>query len=246
MKKHAKRLTVPRTLKVPRKKQTFIVRLSPGPHAYGSSVPLLVVVRDMLGLASSSREAKKILRNRKVLVDGRIRKDAKFPVGLADILSLEEMELNFMVMMDTRGRLALKEIGKRRAGRKAYKITNKKLLKGGSLQLNLHDGTNLLVPIKDPSKPKEDVYSTKDTLLVDLKDKKIKSHLEYREGNLAYITGGRNRGKIATIKEIRESSSPMPNTVLLKGRDGQVFETIEDYIFVVGKKKLALPKEVFQ
>lgn len=207
MKRHAKRLTAPRTIKIPRKKQKFIAKSSPGPHDYENSLPLLVVVRDILALGKNSREAKKIIRNGKVLVDSRVRKDPEFPVGLADIISIPDMDLNNIVMMDRRERLALREIGKKASQAKLYSINNKSLLKGGNLQLNLHDGTNLLIPVKDPSRPEEDTYNTKDSIVVTLKTKKIKEQLRYREGSMAFLTGGSHKGQLATIKKIQKNKS---------------------------------------
>src|SRR5437016_10422415 len=71
MKKHLKRLSAPRSWSTPRKTDFWIVRPSPGPHAMGESVPLGLILRDMLKLCDSAREARHILNNRGVLVDGR-------------------------------------------------------------------------------------------------------------------------------------------------------------------------------
>jgi len=245
MSRHAKRLTAPKTLQIPRKEHKFIVKPSPGPHNYETSLPLLVVVRDMLGLAKNSREARKIIKSGKVLVDGRIRKDHKFPIGLMDILEIPEAEITKIVMINRKGRLVLRDIDKEAARTKLYKIRHKTILKGGNLQLNLHDGTNLLIPVENPENPEEDIYDTKDTLIVTLGDKKIEKHIKYKEGNLAYITGGSHRGEIARIKEIKKVRSPIPNEVVLEGKDGRTFETIEDYVFVIGEESSALPEEVF-
>lgn len=244
MSRHAKRLTASRRLKIPRKEHKFIVKPSPGPHNQEDSIPLLVVIRDMLELAKNAREAKRIIKAGEVLVDGRVRKDHKFPVGLMDLLEIPKAGIKKIVVFDKRGRLILKDI--ENAEVKLYKIRNKTTLKGGNLQLNLHDGSNLLIPVKDPRNPEEDVFKTKDTLVVRLRDKKIQQHLRYREGSLAYITGGSHTGELARIKQIKKVRSPMPNEVVLESLDtGESFETIEDYVFVVGEQELALPQEVF-
>ncbi|TLZ94355.1 MAG: 30S ribosomal protein S4e, partial [Methanobacteriota archaeon] len=86
MKKHLKRLSAPRSWSTPRKTDFWIVRPSPGPHAIGESVPLGSILRDMLKLCDSAREARHILNNRGVLIDGRVVTDPKFPVGLMDVL----------------------------------------------------------------------------------------------------------------------------------------------------------------
>ncbi|MDI3502608.1 MAG: small subunit ribosomal protein S4e, partial [Archaeoglobi archaeon] len=45
---------------------------------------------------------------------------------------------------------------------------------------------------------------------------------------------GTHIGELARIKEIRIVRGPQPNRVLLS-KDGEDFETIEDYVFVVGE-----------
>ncbi|WP_456474532.1 30S ribosomal protein S4e [Candidatus Pyrohabitans sp.] len=241
MSKHAKRLTAPKAVKVPRRESKFIVKPRAGPHPLERSMALLIVVRDMLGYAKNSREAKKIIKAGKVQVDGKPRKDHKFPVGLMDIITIPEANVYKVVLFDRKGRLVLRDIAKSRAGAKLCRINDKTVVRGGHIQLNLHDGRNVLLRVKDATKPEEDVYSTKDTLLITLKKGNIKKHVPYKEGNLAYIIGGSHMGEVARIKEIKQVRSPQPNVVVLTGDDGE-FETIEDYVFVVGENKPLLPE----
>jgi small subunit ribosomal protein S4e len=241
MSKHAKRLTAPKAVKIARRESKFIVKPRPGPHPQERSMALLVVVRDILGYAKNSREAKKIIKAGKILVDGRARKDHKYPVGLMDIIHIPEAGIYKVVLFDTKGRLVLKDLPEERASAKLCRINNKTIVKGGHIQLNLHDGRNILIRVKDPAKPEEDVYSTKDTVLLDLNSGSIVKHLRYEEGSLAYIIGGSHMGEVAKIKEIKKVRSSQPNVVVLT-RDGEEFETIEDYVFVIGEEEPVLPE----
>ncbi|NOZ59074.1 MAG: 30S ribosomal protein S4e [Euryarchaeota archaeon] len=241
MSRHAKRLTAPKAVKIPRRESKFIVKPRPGPHPQERSIALLLVVRDMLGFAKNSREAKKIIKAGKVLVDGKPRKDHKYPVGLMDIVTIPEAKVQKVVLFDRKGRLVLKDVAKKRSTTKLCRINNKTVVKGGHIQLNLHDGRNVLIRVSNPEKPAEDVYSTKDTVVIDLKKGRIVKHLRYGEGSLAYIIEGKHMGEVARIKEIRKVRSPQPNVVVLT-RDGEEFETIEDYVFVIGEDKPVLPE----
>ena len=49
-------------------------------------MPLGIILRDVLGLAQSRREAKRMVATRKVMVDGRIETDSGRGVGLMDVL----------------------------------------------------------------------------------------------------------------------------------------------------------------
>ena len=62
-----------------------------------------------------------------------------------------------------------------------------------------------------------------------------------KEGYVALITGGRHAGRNATIAEKEIVRLPVPNKVHLEGD----INTIEDYVFVVGKNhpEIVLPEE---
>jgi small subunit ribosomal protein S4e len=241
MKRHLKRLASPKSWKIKRKVRKWVVKPSPGPHRKDESIPLLLIVRDYFGYAKNSREAKRIINNGKILVDKAVRRDYKFPAGLMDVIEIPEAKERKIVLIDKKGRLTLKKIMKKNTKYKLCKIVNKTVVKGGHIQLNLHDGRNILIRVKDPTNPKEDIYKTNDTVVIDLNKKTIVKHLPYKEGNLALITGGTHISKVARIEEIKKIRSPEPNVVVLS-EDGSKFQTIEDYIFVIGEKEPFIPE----
>ncbi|MBU4143204.1 30S ribosomal protein S4e, partial [Patescibacteria group bacterium] len=85
MSKHLKRYFAPKTWKIKRKGISFITKPSPGTHKISMSMPLNVILRDVLGYANSNREVKFLLGNKDIAVDGIQRKDYRFPVGLFDV-----------------------------------------------------------------------------------------------------------------------------------------------------------------
>jgi len=98
---HLKRHIAPRTWKIHRKEGRFIKRPDPGKHTRDNCIALGVVLRDMLGYAKTMSEAKKILGARKISVNGKVRADVKYPVGLMDLLQIKDTNENFLVMFDT-------------------------------------------------------------------------------------------------------------------------------------------------
>ncbi|RMF90557.1 MAG: 30S ribosomal protein S4e [Methanobacteriota archaeon] len=229
--RHLKRLAAPRSWKIERKTHTWVVRPRPGKHRLDESLPLLHVVRDILGYADSYREAKRIIKEGGVLVDGRVVRDPKQGVGLMDVVEVPKTKERFVVLVDSAGVLRLSEIKATESKTKLLKIRGKTFVKGGVLQLNLHDGRNILV------KPEEaGNYHVHDTIVLNLKDNSIKQHLKYEVGAIVFVTKGSHRGEVARIKEINKIRSPMPNTVVLE-KDGREFRTIEDYLIVVGRDK---------
>ena len=210
-----------------------MVKSAPGPHSESKSIPLLVALRDMLKLANSSKEVKRILHDGSVMVDGNIVRDYRFPVGLFDVITIPKTDTSYRVLLDRKQRLMLRKVTD--SGIKLYRINNKTNVKGGATQLNLHDGSNI---ISD-----EFSYRTSDSVLVSIPERKVLQHLMYKPGNLALITGGAHSGELATIKEIKKVRSSMPNMVSLQSTYD--FETVEDYVFVIGKNtsEMELPDE---
>ncbi len=214
---------MPKTWDIQRKTHKWAVKASPGPHSGLKSIPLLLVIRDVMKLANSSREAKKILHDGDVLVDGVVRRDYKFPVGVFDVITIPKIDLSYRVFLDGKQRLSLKKISDPEV--KLCKITDKTILKGGNTQLNLHDGSNI---ISD-----EYSYHSSDSVILSLPERKVVKHLTYKPGSLALVIGGAHSGELATIEDIRKTRGAMPNMTSLYSSYG--FETIEDYVFVIGK-----------
>jgi len=238
--RHLKRFAVPRSWSIAKKEHTWAVKPSPGPHSKEDSVPLLILVRDILKYSRTSKEAKRIIREGSILVDKKARKDYKFPVGLMDIVEIPATKDRFIVMLDRRGKLVLEKIKVKETNLKPCKIVGKQTVRGGDLQLNFHDGRNYLVKIKDPKKPKEDVYRTKDTVLFDLNSSKPMRQIDYKEGNLALVIAGSHRGEVARIEEIQTVKNSKSNIVVLSS-NSKKFRTLDDYVFMVGKTKSEVP-----
>ena len=238
MGKHQKRIAAPRSWRIERKTAYWTVKPRPGPHPGDRSMPLLLIIRDMLKLADSSKEAKRILNEGEVVVNGRVRKDLKFPVGIFDILSIPRIKDNYMVLLDKKGKLSLVKIGQEEASKKLCRVNGKRMLKGGRIQLNLHDGRNILLEEERAEKIK-----TKDSLLISLRDTEILQHFAYKKGSKVMVIGGKHSAQTGEIEEIRTVQSPESNVVKIKpfGEEG-TFETIDDYVFVVGEEKIEIPE----
>ena len=225
--KHLKRFKAPKMWPINIKEETWTTKSSAGPHALDKSIPLVMVLRDILGLASNTREAKIILNNGDVLVDGTPRKDHRFPVGFMDVISIPKLNKYYRIIPDYKGRLVLHEIDEKDADFKLVSIENKTTIKGGKTQLNLHDGRNVVT---------EDEYKTSDVLLLSIPEQNINDSIKFEEGALALITGGNHIGELGTIKEITITKSSKSNTVLMETDEGS-FLTLARYVFVIGQDK---------
>ncbi len=224
MKRHQKRLTIPRKWTLPKKEFKWAPKSIPGPHSKEDSVPLGVALRDMLNVADNAREVRKLLGERNILVDGKVRTDFRFPLGFMDVLSIPKINEHYRILLDRRGKIALRPIPKSNSIWKMCKVINKTTVKDGKIQLNLHDGSNILL--------EKDKFKTKDVLKLEVPSKKVLGHYPFKDGVSVMVIGGKHAGTITSIDEFNITPSSKPNMVKLT--DG--FSTIMDYIFVVGKK----------
>jgi len=227
MSRHQKRLSVPRSWPVERKTATWTVKAGAGPHG-GAGVPLLVVLRDVLGYVDSAKEAKYALTHGSVLVNGVAATDIRRPIGMFDILAFTEREEFYRVFPDEGGRLALTPIAADSADSKLGKIAGKRQVPGGETQLTLHDGRTLLVD--EPA-----TYAAGDSIVVDNEDGSIVAHFPYEEGALVTAVDGQHAGEIGTITEIDVTPGSGSNIVHVD-TDAGGFETIAGYVVVIDEQ----------
>ncbi|MEM2108808.1 MAG: 30S ribosomal protein S4e, partial [Candidatus Bathyarchaeia archaeon] len=201
-----KRKVAPSFWPIHKKEFYWAVRPSAGPHSLEKCLPLAVVLRDILGVAENRKEAKSIIAQGKVYVDGKIRRSDDFPVGLMDVIAIPELDKFFRLLPSHKG-LILNPISKEEASFKLFRVEDKTLVKNGFTQIALHDGSTLLVKNGESESPQAVAYETFDTLKLGLPERQILAQLKVKEGNLAVITGGKNIGKFGKIVEIEKTIS---------------------------------------
>jgi len=217
---HMKRLAMPRSWPLPRKTTIWVSRPRPCGHPIERCMALGVILRDILGVAQTIREAKRVLATRQVRVDGEIVTDIRRGVGLMDVLTVADT--NYRCMLDMNGKLRYVEIPAKQAGEKLCRIDGKTTVRGGKTQLNLHDGRNILVD--DANK-----YNSRDTIRIAVDSQKVKKHHKFENGVLAYLIGGSHIGLTAEVTEYFKKRSSKDNEVAFAE-----FGTIADHVFVIG------------
>jgi small subunit ribosomal protein S4e len=238
-----KRLNTPKFLQIKRKHGKFFMKPSPGPHPNRFCLPLLHIVRDLLNIVDNHREAKKLIGLGHFKVDGKIVRDITYPVGLMDVLSIEKLNKHYRILPDSHHGLILHEIPEAESAFKLCRITQKSTLKGGHIQLNLHDGRNIFLRVKDPKKPKEDIYKRMDVLKISVPEQEILKVLKFKEGNLALIMSGKNIGQVGKVINILKRFGPKASTVSIQ-HNSEHTETLYDYTFIIGddQSEINLPE----
>jgi small subunit ribosomal protein S4e len=208
-------------------------------------ITLTLGLRDLLGVAKTAKEAKTIISQGKVYVDGKIRRDESYPAGLMDIVTLPDSNRSYRVLPSPKG-LILHPIEKEEAGFKLCRIEDKSTVKNGHIQLDLHDGSNILVRVADPKKPTEDTYHVLDTVKVGLKERDIQSYIKLAKDVPVVLVGGKNVGKHGKIVEIEESKGQKRRELLVtvEDKNGNRFQTTMNFVFAVGEASpsISLPE----
>jgi small subunit ribosomal protein S4e len=237
-----KRKPAPRFWPIHRKEFTWVVNPTSGPHSFENCMPLAVILRDVLGFAKTRKEAKTIVSQGRVYVDGDVRREDDFPVGLMDVISIPDVGKSFCVLPWYKG-LILNEISAEEAKFKLCRIEDKTVISDGHVQLHLHDGSNILIKVSDVKNPVEDVYSTLDTVKISVPEKQILEHTKMKEKDFAIITGGKNVGKHGRIVEIEKAEGKKRRNTLVTIEDekGGRYQTILNFVFAIGEKQSLIP-----
>jgi small subunit ribosomal protein S4e len=228
--KGIKRSKAPASWRIARKEKKWTINPHPGPHDK-NAIPLAFIVRDYLGYARTLREAKRILNERKVKINGKVRTDFRFPVGILDIVEIQSIDQCYRVLPDRNGRLELHAVTGKDTHVRPLKITGKHVVKGGKTQLAFHDGTTLQVAAPAAEKGSQE-YLPSGTLLYDFESALVLEYFPFEKGQFAMITGGRNVSRSGRITSVKE------NMVEIEGEE--VFRTLKDNVFVLGAKESAI------
>ena len=240
VKNHLKRIAMPTTWTTAEKKGVvWVARPNPGAHSLDDGMPLVLVIRELLKYANSTREVKHILNHKKILIDGVQRKDFRFNVGFMDAISIPDLKENYRVVLNKFNRLVLIKIDGEEAKEKICQIKGKGLHKGKT-QLRLSDGRVILAD-------KKEKYSTGDSALISVPEQKIIKHVPFEKGVTVQLIKGKKAGVIGTVQEIKMYSEHnikenQEDMVVVKSGN-ETFETLKKYCFVLGKQKSELKVE---
>jgi len=217
-KSHLKRIAMPNTWPFSRKTNTFIKRPNPGSRTLDLTLPLSSFLIEMTKICRNNKEVKQLLTFGTVLVDSRKRKDHKFPLGFASVVSIGKK--NLRLSMNDKGKLVSIEIPEKEANFKVVTVNNKTLTKKG-LQLNLSDGRNLLT--------KDKKISTGQSLLLKLPEQKIECVLSLEKGSKVFLIKGSHKGKLVDVESVEGN--------MIKFKSGKdFFESRKNYALALGKK----------
>jgi small subunit ribosomal protein S4e len=211
MSDHLKRLNAPDAWHVAKKTTKFITKTAPGPHN-ANALPVAVWLRDHMGFARNMKEAKQILSQRDLIINGKPCRDPRMGIGIFDIIALPKIGKYFRMLRGKNGRHKTVEIDAESAKSRLCKIQDKTVIPGGKVQLNLRYGANIIA---------DNTYKPNDSIVISLNPE--------------------DRFKIARIIDIVKTPGSVPNRIILEDEKTQErFDTILPYIYMVGRERPAI------
>jgi len=235
-KKHMKRMATPAHWMLDKLTGVWAPKPAPGPHKQRECLPLIIMLRNRLKYALNFNEAKTIMIQRLVKVDGKIKTEHTYPAGFMDVVSLDKTKEHFRMLYDTKGRFNVHKISKEEA---AYKLCRVKKVEKGPKGVNhviTHDGRTVRFPDPDTK--------ANDTIRLNLETGKIEDFAKFEAGNVCMITGGNNIGRVGKLGH-REKHPGSFEIAHLTDAEGHHFATRLQNVMVIGKGDkpwISLPK----
>ena len=189
---HLKRKTIANFWSIPKKGTKYVAVPN---HNQNEALPLVVVMREMLKLVKNTKELKKLLYEKQILVNHKIVHETNYPISLFDIISFPHMKKNYKAVLSENKKLLLEEVSDKEASIKIFKVLNKKVLLEKKIQLNLMHGKNII------SKEK---VNTGDSVVFDLKENRLVKIIPMEKGRNVFVIRGKHAGTFGKISEIVE------------------------------------------
>ncbi len=218
--RHIQGLAAPWFFSINRKEQTYVLKPNAGRHTLQRSLPLGLAMK-RLALASTANDAKKILKNGNVRVNGNVIKELRYPIGLSDTLEIEGAGKSYTITINEQGKSVIDEVSKKGESQ-PYKVVGKYKTKKGVVMVRLHDGRITKA---------ENSAKVNDSVLVDANGA-IKKVLPLKEGAECFVIDGVHVGKTGKIKSISKGSMNVTASAVITTKSGE-FETIIKNIMIV-------------
>lgn len=188
---YLKRLAMPKSWPLARKNTRGIYIIKPK-ASLEKSISLVVILRDLLKMAKVRKEIKKIVNAGDIQINCKKINDERLPVQLFDVISIQKIKKYYMLSLTKNGKLSVIEINESESHKKVCKIIGKTALGGKKIQLNLDDGRNFF----------SNEGKVNDSVLIDLKQKKILKVMPVKEKANVKITNGKMAGHDGVISKI--------------------------------------------
>jgi small subunit ribosomal protein S4e len=162
-----------------------------------------------------------------IAIDGKVRKDYKFPVGVMDVITLVKSKTSYRLLYDCKGRFGLAKITNNEAEFKLCKVKTRAMGPKGIPYVVTHDGRTIRFP--NPA------IKTNDSVKLNLRTGEIVTYFKFEVGAKVMVTGGNNIGRVGTIQRLEKHPGSY-EIVHVKDENGLEFSTRLNNVFIIGTK----------
>ena len=225
--KKLKRQMAPKYWGITRKNKRFVITVRPGAHAKNQSIPTAVLLRDTLKKVSTLREAKSVIYDGKIDVDGITRKSLHHSIGLMDVITLDGTSDIYRLVPKDGKLLNPLKIDDSEKSKKLVKVTSKVTIRGGKTQLGFHDGRSLITDTD---------VNVNDSCLIQVPEQKILEVIKLEEKTQVIVIKGVNAGRIGYIDKIKNGTFGLSKRIDLVMDDKKI-EIPVNIVMLIGKEK---------
>jgi len=171
-----------------------------------------------------------------IKVDGKIRRDPRFPLGMMDVVTIEKTNENFRMLLDTKGRFLPHRIDNKESGFKLCKVIRKRIGKEKVPHIATHDGRTIRYPHPD--------LQINDCVKINLSNNEIAGIVKFQNNAIVMITGGNNIGRIGHLQSMEKHPGSF-EIAHIRDETGNIFATRLGNVMVIGDSKepvISLPK----
>jgi len=233
-----KRVNAPRTWYLGKLKGVYAAKPSAGPHKTRACIPLNVLLQHRLKYALTRKESQKIVRDREgmIKVDGKVRRDPRFPLGIMDVVTIEKTNESFRILLDTKARFVPHRVDSNESGFKLCKVIRKRIGKAKVPHIVTHDGRTIRYPHPD--------VQINDSVMLNFATGDISKIVKFQNNAIVMITGGNNIGRIGHLQSLEKHPGSF-EIAHVRDASGNSFATRLGNVMVIGDSKeavISLPK----
>ena len=218
--RHMKRLASPPYMKLKRKASKFVVKPLPGRHTIANSMALSTFIKEKLEIAKSSAEAKRAIVEGKIEINGRVRREPRYPIGFGDVIKVIPSNESYILTFGKYGAFEAKKAEK--SEKRTLKVVGKYIAKGKKQTIRLNNG-NIYGFDKE--------VNVNDSVIVE--DRKILKVIKLEEGAKCMVTSGIHAPAIGKITQMKKGTALRDATVTIEGDRGS-FDTLLSNVIAIG------------
>ena len=215
--RHLKSINAPKYFGVGKKENAYVIKQKAGRHTFEKSVPILLFLKQM-NLIRNAREAKKSIKEKPLVVNGRKVVDTDYPVGINDIININNED--YEVGINKYGKVTFTKV--KNSKKIIYKIIKKYKAGKGKIFFGLHDGSVI---------EGSNTAKVNDSVEVGF-DKKITEIIKLEKGSKCLVIDGVHTGVSGVVSGIKEGDMHISKKVIINDNEGNTFETIVKNIMV--------------